>query len=63
MEDLVATRKPQQKQSLKFFKDYDDQEAKDLAYGAQKPECKKYLKKDNTFTDHSIEGDWIPDED
>lgn len=59
----MATRKPKRKKLLNHFFDHEDQEAKDLEYGAQKPECEKYLKKDTTFEDHSTEGDWTPDED
>lgn len=55
--------KPKRKKLLNFFYDHEDQEAKDLEYGAQKEACESYVKKETKFEDHSIEGDWIPDED
>jgi hypothetical protein len=61
MEDAVAKKKRQKE--LLFFVDHDDQEAKDLQYGDQQDACKKRAKQDSTFVDHSIEGDWTPDED
>lgn len=59
----MATRRPKRTRKLLHFYDHEDQEAKDLAYGAQKPGCKKYLKKDVAFVDRSIDGSWMPDED
>ena len=63
MRPTVATAKPKRKKHLKFFYDHDDQDAKDLLYGGQKDDCKKYLKKDTAFEDHSTDGTWTPDED
>lgn len=51
------------KKKLKFFKNHEDQETKDLKYGDQQPACKKLAKKDTTYTDASFSGDWTPDED
>ena len=59
----MATRKPKRKKELSYFYDHVDQEAKDLAYGDQKPGCKKYIGKDTTFADRSTGEGWTPDED
>lgn len=60
----MATQR--RKKHLKYFYDHEDQEAKDLKYGAQQAPCKalaKRKKKEGVFNDASIGGEWIPDED
>ena len=59
----MATTKPKRKKLLNYFYDHDDQDAKDLLYGQQKEPCKKYLKKDTSFQDHSTDASWTPDQD
>lgn len=59
----MAAKKAKRKKLLTYFYDHDDQEAKDLQYGAQKEGCKKHLRRDTAFVDRSIEGNWSPDED
>lgn len=59
----MTTRKPKRTKLLNHFFDHEDQEAKDLLYGEQKPACKSYIKRETAFEDHSIGGAWTPDED
>lgn len=58
----MATRKPKRAKLLTHFYDHADQETKDLAYGAQQAACKKYIKRDTTYRDQSIDG-WTAEED
>ncbi len=59
----MATKKSKRQKKLSYFYDHEDQEAKDLAYGAQKDACKKRLKSEPQFVDASIGGDWTPEQD
>lgn len=51
---------------LTYFKDYDDQDRKDLAYGDQKKSCQTLIKKTKNqkgYTDSTISRDWKPEQD
>lgn len=51
---------------LTRFKDYADQDRKDLAYGDQKKACEVLVKKtkdDVEYKDTSISKDWTPEQD
>lgn len=55
--------KKKRTRELLYFDNHDDQEAKDLQYGGQKDACKRRAKKDSSYVDASIGGDWTPGED
>ncbi len=65
----MAARKkktPPKTTDMIFFGDHEDQDAKDLAYGDQKPGCKDIIKRNKKKTgyeDASFSGDWTPDTD
>lgn len=50
---------------LSHFDSYDDQDLRDLAWGEQKVSCERFAKVSEPprYQDHSIRGDWTPDED
>jgi hypothetical protein len=51
---------------LTRFKDYSDQDRKDLAYGDQKKACQALVKKakgQTGYKDTSISKDWTPEQD
>jgi hypothetical protein len=50
-------------QSLTHFKSHEDQERKDLRYGAQSEACKALAACPPGEEDTSISGDWSPEED
>lgn len=59
----MATKRSTRKKKLAYFYDHEDQDVKDLAYGAQKDGCKRLCKRDGAYRDESISGDWTPDQD
>jgi hypothetical protein len=50
-------------QPLTHFKSHDDQERKDLRYGAQSEPCKVLAASPPGDEDTSLSGDWSPEED
>lgn len=46
-----------------FFEDFDHQDRADLEFGGQQPLCERLAELSLEFQDHSVSGDWSPDED
>ena len=62
----AKTKAPLKRNDMIFFQDHDDQDNKDLAYGAQQTLCKDAIKrnaKSKGYTDPSNSGDWTPETD